>query len=306
MLIYLSFLIMASFSSDDNLSKGMLFFTFPADAALIQQDDPEEGIPDESAEYPVLKGFKKEKSKTLLKAFKNRNPKKRDKAIKDMVKLGRAVIPLLFENAEKAKGPFNDCIVQSIEALTDERDITFLKQACASKNDVLRAQAIKKISGFRTKEYHGLIKNTLEDENTEVRLEAALGLVWLKDSSGLGEIITCISKDLKSPPERFFKALPNLRGELMYRKIFDLLVHDKDPNVRTATVVVLTEIGGESVFYLLKKALEDSDAKVQKATVNGLRKLVDNAPPRSFDTLFELVEAVNQWKKRLSAVKQNG
>ncbi len=246
---------------------------------------------------PALKTIQREQAQRYLKFLKTSNPKKRVKYEEKMIALGRGVIPLLLEKAETDHKHQAEGIARCLTTLLDARDSAILGGFSKSKKIRLRLIAVLKFSEARDPKYQEQLKVYLKDKDPSIRFEAAAGLVSLGDGRGVGEIILKLAEGRSREIER---ALADIK--LLYGKVFDSLFtpyvcgHD-DPKVRKAGIEIIVIIGDRKLKTVLVKALNDDHNLVKAAAVNGLRKLLKNQEPIKFPTVFDLVNAVEKWKK---------
>ena len=248
-------------------------------------------------DYPRLSALHKEQAKERLVAFKNRNPKKRDEAVHKMVSIGRSVIPFLLSRIDTRHADQGECIYRSLRALMDRRDAFVLKKCARSKCDRERLLAAAELAEMKDPHARDTLKALLADPKEEVRLEAALGLAEIEDPAGMGEIIRAVARDYKHVPERVTRVIPRLKGHVYGSLFFPFLSDKEKPEVRIAAVEVIVRIGDKGLKSVLGRALDDPHNLVKAAAVNGLRRLVKQQEPRAYSNVFELVEAVNEWKK---------
>lgn len=277
-------------------------------AAVIPQTDKNKGAEDEKekykpVEYPPLSPLHKEKIKRLYTKFKNRNPKKRKAYEKDMIAIGRSAIPSLIKNGTTGHEEMGECIYNCLSVLMDERDVVTLKTCYQSEAERLRLLAVVKIGAVKDPDLLDFLKEACKDESPKVRLEAGLGCAALGDASGVGEIIMKVSENRRNPPPRIMECLPNLKNHVYGSMFTPYLVKHDEPEVRIAAAHVIAEIGDRKLKSTLGRALNDHHNLVKTAAVNALRKLVNGEEPREFKNVFDLVEAVNKWKKELGEVR---
>jgi hypothetical protein len=272
-----------------------VFPGLPAGQQAEERDPKEEPPP----VYPELSAIQKEKCKTLLRRFKNKNPKKRRGHEKEMIALGRGVIPYLIEKGSTTHKEQGECIYNCLFALMDHRDIVTLKSCYTSKEARMRLLAVSELAEMKKPILSDFLKKTLKDEESDIRLEAALGLMALSDPSGIGEVILAVAKSKEStPPLRLTRDLPLLKGKVYPSLFGPYVISHKDPEVRIASIQVIVYINDLGLKKALGRALSDPHNLVQAAAVNALRKLINNEEPRKFTTV-ELIDEVMRWKKTL-------
>jgi HEAT repeat protein len=272
---------------------------FPSLDAFPQEERSKKPDEEKEPEYPPLSMGEREKAKRLIAGFKNRKPEKRKQAEERMIELGRGVIPLLIGEGETKHAEQSESIFNCLVVLMDEEDAVTLKKCYKSKSQRMRLLSVVGIGSFKKPAYTEFLKAALKDKDDQVRLEAALGLAWLGNPAGLGEIILNLAPQRKEPDPRLLEPIPHLKGNVYSGHLFRYLIDHKDPDVRIVTAEIIALIGDTKLVHVLGSALRDPHNLVQAATVNSLRKLTKGEEPRKFDNVFELVEAVDNWKKEL-------
>jgi len=220
-----------------------------------------------------------------------------------MIAIGRGAIPSLIQEATTKHESVGGCIYNCLMALMDKRDLVTLQSCMASKTERLRHMAVVKMAALKKPECTESLIKALEEKKSEIRLEAALGLASLGNPSGIGEIIKKIAKDRKNIPPGLMKDLPLLKGKVYGSMFTPYLVKHEDPEVRISAAMVIVGICDMRLKPILGKALNDPHNLVKTSAVNALRKMVNGEKPRQFKNVFELVEAVNKWKKKLGAIR---
>jgi HEAT repeat protein len=267
------------------------------------RDEQEKKEEEKPPVYPPLSALHKEQVKRLFSQFKNRNPEKRREAEKDMIAIGRGAVPDLLENGDTRHDHQGECIYRCLMALLDGRDLYTLKNGYKSKAPRMRLLSVVKISSLKKPELAEFLKGAMKDEDDKIRLEAALGLLALKDPGGIGEIIEKVAETRKDPPKRLLEDLPLLHGKVYDSLFTPYLIKHENPDVKIAAAQVITAIGDPRLKSVLGRALDDPHNIVKTAAVNALRKLIRNEEPRTFSTVFELVETVDAWKRELGLIR---
>ena len=260
--------------------------------------------PTKAPEYPKLNALHNEQVKRLFRNFKNRNPAKRKEHVAQMIQIGRGAVPDLLKYADTKHEAQGECIYECLMTLLDERDLFVLKDTCfKADSDRMRRLAVVRIARMEREDQAAFLKFGVKDRVEDIRLEAALGLLYLKDATGIGEIILAVAKNRKDPPKRLVEPLPKVKGKAYGSLFLPYLVKHKNPEVRIAACRVITWIEDKGLKGTLGRALNDPHNLVKTAAVNGLRKLVRGEDPREFKNVFQLVEAVNTWKKDLGLIR---
>lgn len=302
-------LLLASFSLGENPLSLFSVAAAPPPVRLdegVDKDGEEEKKKKEKEKappIPELPTYKKEKAKRLLKLFKNTNREKRRKYQDQMIALGRGAIPFLLGSSESKHELQAEGVARCLDALLVVRDRAILDKLSQSKKTRLRTIAVSKYAAAADPKLKDRLKAFLKDKESPVRLEAGRGLILLGDPSGIGEIILKTAEVEKGEKAKLLENVALVKGKA-YDSLFRpyLIAHDNF-KVRIACTEVIVAIGDKRFKKILGQALSDDDNLVQTAAVNALRKLVNNEEPATFANVFDLVDAVNKWKKDLGLIR---
>lgn len=276
----------------------------PASCSILPPEQEEETEKREKKQkappIPPLSATDREKAKRFLTFLKRSDPEKRRAYEDKMIALGRGAIPLLLEKAETTHKHQSGAIERCLEQLLDVRDSEILQKLAKSKKISLRKLVVAKYALAGREEDRERLKTFLEDKAPEIRLEASLGLIRLKDPAGIQAIILGLAV-CKTDKERarLTAELPNLKGKVYSSHFRSLATKHENPEVRKAALEVIVAIGDKRVKDVLGLALKDDHNLVKGAAVNALRKLLKGQDPVTFPTIFDLVDAVENWKKEL-------
>jgi|GEM_PF-3362612 len=278
----------------------------------LQQEPQGEGVrkaeqkkvEDKAPPIEKLNPVNREKAKRFLRALKTTNPKRRRTHEDKIIALGRGAIPVLLEkrgttNANQAVG-LERCLFE----LLDVRDADILKELTGSKKLWHRRVAAMKYSSSGRDKDRDALKAFIKDSDMSIRFEAALGLVRLADPTGIGEIVLKIGQGDDKDRKRALEDLNLLKGHVYSSHFRSLATRHEDPKVRKATIEVIVAIGDRKVKDVLGLTLSDDHNLVKSAAVNGLRKLLKDEEPITFPTVFDLVDAVEKWKKELGLIRK--
>jgi HEAT repeat protein len=170
----------------------------------------------------------------------------------------------------------------------------------------------------------------LDDEDTEVRLEAAVALASLGSETGLGalgEVYTQIYRveQAGEPDEDDDEALASIDAGLRIRAALaglaehgdhaaliarlksDARLEKTDPEAaalnRQSAVALLAAIGDRAAIRGIAKSLDDSHNVVQRDAINALRQLVEEQPPFDGASIFQQINEVKRLKEVLSKTR---
>lgn len=127
-----------------------------------------------------------------------------------------------------------------------------------------------------------------------------LARVHLGDAEALEPLEALMRKEWARWREPAHEALAGLRGKTLTERALAYLRSTSEPD-RLLGLRLLAGGGEASAAQSLKGYLDAESRTVREATVNALRAMVDHHPPIHDLPVFELIEKVEEWKRRLGA-----
>ena len=221
----------------------------------------------------------------VVKATKSSAIDVRISAISALGKLGDAsAVELLAQTAATAKSDEQKAARKSLYALNavgvNERIIEHISSANANvKVELIRSTSERDISTAVA-----TLLEQAENKDRKVRRESYRALKTLADESALGSIVDLlvnIKGDYeRMEAERCVAAVAGMIGDSSKRSdiMLTALKSTKNVDARCSLLRVLGKIGGAKSLHVLREALSDKEAAVQKATIYGLSAWPDSEP----------------------------
>jgi hypothetical protein len=293
---------LAEVQTDVSISFPILPFCQEGTVSGEDSEEKKEKV-EKAPPIPPLSALERDKLKRFLKFMKTSNLKKRRGYEDKLIAIGRGAIPSLLEKAETTHVHLAPAVDRCLLVLLDVRDAKILGDFSRSKTVRLRRIAIAKYAGAARPGDKEIIKGFLKDTDAAIRLEAALGLVKMKDPAGIPEIIVASAGASGREKKRILADVALLKGKIYSSHFRSLATKHKDPKVRKAALELIVAIGDKRVKDVLGLALRDDHNLVKTAAVNALRQLIKGEKPTTFETVFALVDAVEKWQKELGLAR---
>ncbi len=281
---------------------------------------------------PALSATDKAKLDRVIKKLTSKKTKARLIAEQGVLEFGRAAIPILLEEAKTTSTVKQASIQSCLVRLADMRDWDLVEaqlEATPPAPLALRRFAARKAGELQLLHLIPQLEPLLEDGDTELRLEAAVGLASLGTEAGLGalaEVYTTIYRveqgrqgDEKLSAEETAASLE--QGERIRQALAGLADHGRhealsarlkvDPKAdgtnaegaaldRQSAIALLEAIGDRQAVHGIARALDDSHNIVQREAINALRQLVEQAEPFSGGSIFQQINEVKRLKDVLA------
>ncbi len=301
----------------------------PAALALPDDELPAPEAP------PELEARDVQKMGRAIKKFTSGKTKARRAAEADVLEFGRGAIPHLVAEAATTSPEKQDSVARCLLALADMRDWDVVEASVGADEVALRRFAARKAGELGLAHLAPELEERLDDEDRDVRLEAAVALARLGSEAGLGALadvyrdIFRLERDLaddgsrRDGPEldddereklldqgeRLREALAGLaehgdHDALVARLTSDPKREKTDPEGaaldRQSAVALLAAVGDAAAIRGLASALDDAHNVVQRDAIDALRAIVEDAPPFDGASIFQQINEVKRLKDVLA------
>jgi hypothetical protein len=196
------------------------------------------------------------------------------RALLELVAVDPALVPLVARELEHASPAVRLWSAERLLAWADPRAL-----------DAVRARAPKEKDSF--------VRGTL------VLLRCTLG-----DVEALPELEALLEKEWARWRGRAHAALRGLRGKATSEAMLERLRSAEDERERLFALRVLASVGERGAIDAVASYLDADARSIREAAVNALRGIVDGQEPRYDVSVFDLVELVEAWKKRLPSLRR--
>jgi len=277
---------------------------------------------------PELSTSDQSKLTRSLKKLTTRKLKARLKVEADVLAFGRGALPLLVDAAATTSEAKQEGIARCMLQLADMRDWDLVEQLLDSDEVALRRFAARKAGELQLAHLMPALKERLDDEDAEVRLEASVSVTALGSEAGLNALaVSALEVFLaeQDPPDDEFEAavledrgtriraaLAGLADMGPHQALIARLQSDPDRTKsdpegaaleRRSAIELLRAIGDRAAVRGLSKALDDSHNVVQRDAINALRQIVEDAQPFDGKSIFQQINEVKRLKGVLKTWK---
>jgi HEAT repeat protein len=262
-----------------------------------------------SDSFPKLAALDRQKLERLLEGLKTKNEADRQAKEAEITALGRGVVPSLVEAAHQKNKLQEPSLVSALDKLLAADDVAYVRGLLKDPAPAIRAFAAVKLAKLKTpaaggaaedQELVDLLAPLVSDSDPDVKFTAAITLAEQHRPEGFLVLIEALKSDDKARVARVEKTLPLLKGKEAYKMVqSEMQGKAKDPERRLLLLGAVGLVGDPASGPLVAESLGESSSKLQEATVNALRRVVDGAEPLEFATVFDLVKEVETWKQRL-------
>lgn len=237
-----------------------------------------------------------------LKKLRNSNDEARAKTEAKIIALGRGAIPSLVEGAHTDHEGNQAGILACLDALATLDDRELVASSLESEHVTLRRFAAREAGDLALPSLIEALPARLEDEDEQVRQEAALSLVRNGEERGLSTLVPYVGGDLD---ERLMAALPSIADAGSHAQLVEMLEVDKERERREAeayaterlnVVRMLRAIGDRAARRALVTALDDPHNLVQREAINALRAIVEDKGPFEGSSIFQQIKEVDRLK----------
>ncbi|MHC5062908.1 MAG: HEAT repeat domain-containing protein [Planctomycetota bacterium] len=165
------------------------------------------------------------------------------------------------------------------------------------KEAAVRIYAVSRLARNHQAEMAAVFRETLEDDEEDVRFYAALGLGGLADMSSMKIVFDRCRKDWNRFAAVIKEVLSPTRSEASADWVLATM-DDKDPRSQVVGLRLLRSLAPPSYKTKLQTYLDAEQNAVKKAAINALRVVVDGEPPLEKLSVFQSIELAEKWRQR--------
>lgn len=185
-----------------------------------------------------------EKLNNYIDQLNTSSDKLADKAIAQLVKIGKAAVPTLLKVAKSDPRPrVRKWTLQALGAIADKRAAPLLLKALKDERMTVRLHALKGLGKMKYKKGTKDISKLLKDESGGIRVNALYALMEVKDPSALPQIQTCLSDHQWYVRQSACMACGFFKARKAKTKLKKLAQSDDRKAVRLAALEALERIG---------------------------------------------------------------
>ncbi|MBL8898951.1 MAG: hypothetical protein JNM84_15025 [Planctomycetes bacterium] len=230
----------------------------------------------------------------------------------EIATIGAAAAPRLLKDLAKAgeKPEENEHWIARLRALldltaTDAQLVPLLARELDAASAEVRFWSAERLLAWADPRSLPAARARYEKEK-EARVRNTLLLLrcTLGDAESLPELEKLLQKEWARWREPAHRAMQGLRSKALSDAMLVRLQSSTEETERIFALRVLTSVGDKSAIGSISTYLDADSRALREAAVNALRAIVDHQEPRYEVSVFDLVQLVEEWKKRLPTLKR--
>jgi HEAT repeat protein len=143
-----------------------------------------------------------------------------------------------------------------------------------------------------------------KEKDTFVRSTLLLLRATLGDAESLPDLEKLVQKEWSRWRDRAHLALQGLRSKATSDAMLERLQGASNEDERLFALRVLAGVGERSAIDSISTYLDADARALREAAMNALRAIVDRQEPLHDVSVFDLVQMIDDWKKRLPGMKR--
>lgn len=248
-------------------------------------------------EWPQLQDADKNRLLPLVGQFKKADPELHATAHKELVAIGAAAAPLLFQQVADRAENVNPQLFLVFDEVLDHRHAALMARECKKPHVELRRYLIKRLCAFADRDLLPVLQATTKDKDELTRFYAWLGALVLQQRDAIAPVLAYTKVHWQEVSDFVATVLPAGRSTDTGTWLFEAIAKAQ-PADQMAGLRLLRYLATKEQASLLRRYLEASDHTVKKEAVNTARVLHGEAPLENL-AVFQAIEMAKQWLQKL-------
>jgi hypothetical protein len=256
------------------------------------------GLPKPLAAWPALSTADRERALTLTGQFKKEDEALRSSARDELVKMGAAATPILFQKVGDAEKELalNEQLYPVFDAtLTAEHRGLMAEQAKKKKLE-LRKYLLRRLCLMADPAMKATFEPYRNDADETVKLHANLGLAAIKDGEALLVVLEMTRKAWADHVDLVKQALPPARSSECAAVVWDFM-QKENHETKAAGLRLLRYVATEKEKSAIQGLLTSEDHGVVKEAINALR-VIHGMEPLEKLSAFDAIGMAKEWQSK--------
>ncbi len=272
-----------------------------AAAPLAAQDKPAAAPAPQAgaklAEWPPLKDADKDRVLALAGQFRKTDQKLQDDAKKQLLAIGEAAMPLLFQQTSDRAENTNPQLFALFDEILKPAHAALMAREVKKPRVELRRYLVRRLCHFADTEMGPVFESMLKDKDEETVFYSQLGLLALKQTKVLPDVMNYCKAHWAAQGPLVAEVLTPARshelGAAVFEAIAKLPAAEQMNGLRLARYLMVKD-----QTMILRHYLEAGEHTVKREAVNAARVL-HGEPPIENLPVFQVIEHAKQWLQKL-------
>ncbi len=282
----------------------LLLCPAPTAPAALPQDPPRPEAPEKAAKRAFPKLKKADQKKVAGWLLELRKGKKKETVLaarEALLAQGAGVVPACLAYWPKLDEERLPHLLAVLDGVLAEAELDLAWKEVGKKTPAAaRVYLVRRIADSERKDAAALLRERLAEAETDSReaYEAARGLAWRRDESGVDAILAATSVDWADHRDRLRQDFAGLeRGPLSVAASQRFRLAEGRP-ARLAALRLFELVGGPTQLAAMKPALRDPDNMIKLAAVNACRA-IHGEEPVDKASVMQIIELSRSWESKL-------
>ena len=262
-----------------------------------RQDQPAgQGQPtkvEKLSEWPALKDTDKDRVLGLVGQFRKADPELHAAATKQLITIGEAAMPLLFQQVSDNPNNVNTQLFALFDTLLEPKHAALMARESKKQKVALRLYLVQRLCRFLDSDMLPVLASAAKDKDPETAFFAALGGLALKQKDHLPAVLAYSKNHWREVAPICAEVLPNARSNEAGSWVFEAIAKapsaDQMVGLRLARYLAVKEH-----TIILRGYLQAADGSVKKEAVNAMRVMHGEAPMENL-SVFQAIEMAKEW-----------
>ena len=269
-----------------------------APAAFAQEPPktPEPARPQKLAEWPKLADADKDRLLAQVGQFRKADAKLHEVAHQQLVAIGEAGMPLLFQQVSDQPQNVNAQLFSVFDEILKPQHAALMARESKKNRVELRRYLLRRMCRFVDPELLPVLKSMQQDKDAETAFFGSLGALACKQREALPAVIAYCKTHWQEMGPIVADVLPAARsnetGSWVFEAIVKASVPDQMTGLRLARYLAVKEHS-----IILRTYLQAPDHTVKREAINTLRVLNGEEPIENL-SVFQAIEMAKEWLKK--------
>ncbi len=248
-------------------------------------------------EWPKLGDTDKQRVQALVGQFRKADPKLHEAARTQLVAIGEAAVPLLFQQVTDQPNDVNAHLFAVFDVVCKPQHAALLARESKKNKVELRRYLTGRLCRFVDKEMLPVLQTAQRDADEETAFYGALGALALGRRDALPAVLDYCKTHWTETVAVVAEVLPAARsneaGSWVFEAIAKAGVPERMTGLRLARYLAVKDHA-----LILRGYLQSPDAAVKREAINALRVL-HGEPPIENLPVFQAIEMAKEWLKKV-------
>ena len=245
------------------------------------------------AAWPTLKDTDKERVLAMAGQFRKADPALHEVAHKQLLAIGDAAMPLLFQQVTDQVENQNPQLFALFDTMLEPKHAALMAQESKKQKVELRRYLLLRLCRFTDPAMLPVLQAAIKDKDPATSFYGSLGALALQQHEALPAVLAYTKANWKTCGPLVAQVLPAARSDQAGTWVFEAIAKASAPD-QMAGLRLVRYLAVKDQTVILRTYLNSSENTVKKEAVNAMRALHGEAPIENL-SVFQAIEMAKEW-----------